>query len=180
MNLDEIKFQATEVFEQLFSCGQIKKGNIVVAGCSSSEICGGLIGHDSSEEIGKAVFAALNESALKHGVFLACQCCEHLNRAIVIEREAAERYGLEEVSVVPWLKGGGSFATAAYAGFSDPVVVEQVRAHVGIDVGDTLIGMHLKAVAVPFRIQRKEIGNARVVCAYTRPKLIGGERARYK
>mgnify|MGYP004684015317 FL=1 len=112
-------------------------------------------------------------------IWLAAQCCEHLNRAIIIERACAEQYGLEIVNVVPQPKAGGSFATAAYAGMNDPVAVEAIRAHAGVDIGGTLIGMHLKSVAVPVRVSLKKIGEANILCARTRPKFIGGSRAHY-
>ena len=150
-----------------------------MVGCSSSEIGSEKIGTHSSAEVGKAVFEGIKAELDKKGIFLVAQCCEHLNRALILERAAAEKYGYEEVNVVPQLKAGGSFATAAYAGFRDPVAVEKIRAHAGMDIGDTLIGMHLKRVAVPVRISHRTIGAARVVCARTRRKFVGGERAHY-
>ena len=113
----------------------------------------------------------------ENGIYLAAQCCEHLNRALVVERAAAEKYMLDEVCVRPMPKAGGSFATAVYDRMSDPVMVEHVKAHAGMDIGCTLIGMHLKDVAVPLRLSCKKIGDALVTAAYTRPKLIGGVRA---
>jgi len=177
--LDEIVLQTEKAVTQLLAAAGLKRGDILVVGCSSSEICSYQIGSHSSGDTGRAVFKAIFDITEQNGLFLAAQCCEHLNRALVIEEAAAEKYGLEPVCVVPWLKGGGSFATAAYYGFAHPVVVEHIRAHAGIDIGDTLIGMHLRDVAVPVRIDQKNIGGAHVVCARTRPKLIGGERARY-
>jgi len=126
-----------------------------------------------------AVYTALYQELKPKGIYLAAQCCEHLNRALILEAEAAQAYGYEPVNVVPQLKAGGSFATAAYATLEHPVAVEHIKAHAGIDIGDTLIGMHMKDVAVPVRIKTKEIGSAHVVCARTRPKFIGGIRARY-
>lgn len=180
INIDEIKVQVSKAVQEVINARAVSKGSIFVIGCSSSEIAGGLIGHASNEDIGKAVFEAANDVCIKNKMYLAAQCCEHLNRALVIERECAEKYGYDEICVVPWLKGGGSFAAAAYHGFSAPVVVEHIKAAAGIDIGSTLIGMHLKDVAVPLRLSEKFIGNAYVTAAYTRPKLIGGERARYK
>ena len=145
----------------------MERGQIMVVGCSSSEIAAHRIGSYSSGEIGQAVYEALMKELEPREIYLAAQCCEHLNRALVLEKEAAERYGYEMVNVVPALKAGGSFATAAYAGMRCPVAVERIQAHAGIDIGDTLIGMHLRAVAVPVRISVKEIGGARVVCART-------------
>lgn len=157
----------------------MKRDSILVIGCSSSEVTGGRIGKNSSEEIGQVIFQTAKKITDEMGVFLACQCCEHLNRALVIENACAEKYGYEPVCVVPWLHGGGSFATAAYHHFSQPVVVEHIKASAGIDIGDTLIGMHLKDVAVPVHFSQQKIGEAHVVAAYSRPKLIGGERAHY-
>lgn len=157
----------------------MKRDSILVIGCSSSEVTGGRIGKNSSEEIGQVIFQTAKKITDEMGVFLACQCCEHLNRALVIETACAEKYGYEPVCVVPWLHGGGSFATAAYHHFSQPVVVEHIKASAGIDIGDTLIGMHLKDVAVPVHFSQQKIGEAHVVAAYSRPKLIGGERAHY-
>ena len=130
-----------------------------------------------SPEVAREVFSAFSECAREKGIYLAVQCCEHLNRAIVIEREAAS--GLEEVNVIPQPKAGGSMATAAYSVFADPVVVEEIKADAGIDIGFTLIGMHLKRVAVPLRLENNRIGEALVVAARTRPKFIGGSRAVY-
>lgn len=180
INIEEIKSQVKKAVQEVINAHPLAEGSIFVIGCSSSEIAGGQIGHASNEEIGKAVFDAANEICNKNKIFLASQCCEHLNRALVIEKECAQKYSYDEVCVVPWLKGGGSFATAAYHGFKNPVVVEHVKASAGLDIGSTLIGMHLKDVAVPLRLSEKNIGNAYVTAAYTRPKLIGGERARYQ
>ena len=130
--------------------------------------------------MGEAVFDAIYGAARAHGVLLAAQCCEHLNRALIVEEETAVTYGLEMVNVVPQLKAGGSFSTAAWNAFEKPCAVESIKAHAGIDIGDTLIGMHLKHVAVPVRTSVKEIGSAHVVCARTRLKYIGGERAAYQ
>lgn len=180
MNLSEISKQLTAVITNLLEEHPQKKGSVFVIGCSSSEIAGGKMGKDSSEEIGKTVFETANKLLSEKGIYLACQCCEHLNRALVVEEECADKFGFEVVSVVPWLHGGGSFAMAAYKGFKNPVVVEHVKATAGIDIGDVLIGMHLRDVAVPVHPVQKTIGEAHVVAAWCRPKLIGGERARYE
>lgn len=179
ISLEEIKEQTREVLHELLDAAKLKKGQILVVGCSSSEIGSYKIGSHSSAEIGQAVCSTLYEELKPLGIYLAAQCCEHLNRAIIMEEEAAERYGYDAVNVVPQLKAGGSFATAAYGLFESPVAVEHIKAHAGIDIGDTLIGMHLRDVAVPVRIAAKEIGCAHVVCARTRLKFIGGERAHY-
>ena len=178
-NLSEISRQTEKIIAELLDSHPQKKGSVFVIGCSSSEVAGGSIGKDSSAEIGKVIFEAAERILSEKGIFLACQCCEHLNRALVVERDCAEKYGLDEVSVVPWIHGGGSFATAAYYGFKEPVVVEHIKATAGIDIGSTLIGMHLKEVAVPVHPEQKFVGKAYVTAAYSRPKLIGGERARY-
>ena len=179
VDLDLVQEQAASVAEELIAAAKMKEGQILVVGCSSSEIDSFKIGSHSNGDIGMVVYTALNEECRPLGIYLAAQCCEHLNRALILEEEAALKYGYDPVNVVPQLKAGGSFATAAYATLEHPVAVEHIKAHAGIDIGDTLIGMHLKDVAVPVRIQTKEIGSARVVCARTRPKFIGGIRARY-
>lgn len=179
IELEDIKSQVKHVLEELLETAGIRPGQILVVGCSSSEIDSFKIGSHSSADIGMAVYTVLYQELKDRGIYLAAQCCEHLNRALILEAEAAEKYGYEPVNVVPQLKAGGSFATAAYATLEHPVAVEHIKAHAGIDIGDTLIGMHLKDVAVPVRIQTKEVGSAHVVCARTRPKFVGGIRARY-
>ena len=179
MDLKTIRQEARAVAEELITTAQMKPGQTLVVGCSSSEIHNSKLGTDSSQEIGQAVFEALYACTKEHGLYLAAQCCEHLNRALILEEEAAERYGYEQVNVVPQPKAGGSFATAAYHSFAHPAAVEHIRAAAGMDIGDTLIGMHLKEVAVPVRIERRQIGAARVICARTRLKFTGGARAVY-
>ena len=178
--LEELRQEVRIAAEELLSAANMKPGQILVVGCSSSEIASHKIGSYSSAEIGKAVFEELYAVTKSQGLYLAAQCCEHLNRALIVEEEAAEKYGLEMVNVVPQLKAGGSFATAAYASMRDPVAVEAVHAQGGIDIGGTLIGMHLCPVAVPLRLVNDRIGKARLLCAYTRPKFIGGVRAKYE
>ena len=180
VDLDLVQEQAASVAEELIAAAKMKEGQILVVGCSSSEIAAHTIGCYSSKEVGEAVFNALYKVTRKHGLYLAAQCCEHLNRAIIIEEEAALKYGLEMVNVKPQLKAGGSFSTAAWNEFEHPCAVEYIQAHAGIDIGDTLIGMHLRHVAVPVRTTIKSIGSAHVVCARTRLKYIGGERAAYQ
>lgn len=169
--------EARAVIEELFLKADLKAGNIVVVGCSTSEIIGSTIGTNSSPDTAGTVFEALYEFAKEKGIYLAFQCCEHLNRAIVVER-AAVPFG-EAVNVVPQPKAGGSMATQAYDHFIDPIVLEEIKADAGIDIGSTLIGMHLKRVAVPLRLDNRIIGEATVVAARTRPKFIGGTRAVY-
>lgn len=177
--LDEIKKQAENAARELSDLAGLKEKSLVVIGCSSSEISDYHIGSHSSGEIGQAVFSAIYGVFQSKGIYVAAQCCEHLNRALILEEEAAMLYGYEIVNVVPMLKAGGSLATAAYSTLKQPVAVESIKAHAGIDIGDTLIGMHLKPVAVPVRLKTQTIGCARVVAARTRPKYIGGERAFY-
>lgn len=174
-----IKEQSKTVIKELFENTQLNPGNILVIGCSSSEVIGNNIGKGSSYDVAKIIFDAVYPEIKAKGLYLAAQCCEHLNRAIIIENECAEKYGLDPVAVIPQAKAGGSFATVAYQSFDNPTVVEHIRAHAGIDIGDTLIGMHLRDVAVPIRLSIKNIGSANLVCAYTRPKFIGGCRAAY-
>lgn len=177
--LNKIKSEAAAAAMELCEAAGLKKGDIFVVGCSSSEVGGEKIGTSSSENVGKAVFDGIYQVLKEKGIFLASQCCEHLNRSLVIERECCEKYNLEEVCVVPQPKAGGSFATAAYKAFESPVVVEEITGNAGIDIGGTLIGMHLKRVCVPVRLSVKKIGQAPIICAKTRPRLIGGERAVY-
>lgn len=178
-DFEKISAQARTAAEELLDAAGLKAGDLFVVGCSSSEVLGGRIGKASSEAAAESVFHGVYPVLRERGIWLAAQCCEHLNRALILEKEAAVRYGYEIVSVIPQPKAGGAFATVAYKTFEEPVAVEHIRAGAGMDIGDTLIGMHLKDVAVPVRIRTKEIGDARVVCARTRPKLIGGERAVY-
>ena len=176
-NLRDTAYNATlEVIEK----ANLSKGDILVVGCSSSEIGGAVIGTDSNEDIAGQVFSGIYSAVKKKGVFLAAQCCEHLNRAIIIENELCEKLQLQKVWVVPKKKAGGSFGTSAWANFVNPCAVEHIKADAGMDIGGTLIGMHLKEVAVPMRISTNKIGNANLICAYTRPKYIGGPRAEYE
>ena len=176
---EKIVEQSKNMIEEFLSVVKMNKGEILVVGCSSSEIVGETIGKGSDFNAAKAVYEGIAPILNKNGIYLAAQCCEHLNRALVVERECAEKYGLEVVCVVPKAKAGGSFATAAYEKFREPVVVEKIKAHAGVDVGSTLIGMHLRAVAVPVRLSIKTLGNANLTFARTRPKYIGGPRAIY-
>ena len=177
--LDQIRNEAKLAAQQICQAGKLKKGQILVVGCSSSEVSGAKIGTYSSPEVAERVFTGIYQAVQEAEIYLAAQCCEHLNRALILEAEAADRYGYEQVNVVPQPKAGGSFATNAYKYFQHPVAVEHIKAHAGMDIGDTLIGMHLKDVAVPVRIGTKQIGEAHLVCARTRAKFIGGERAVY-
>lgn len=176
---EEITGQAKQAVTELLERARLEPGDIFVVGCSSSEVGGHRIGSDSSPEVAQAILDGIYPILKEKGIYLAAQCCEHLNRAIVLEKEVARAYGLAPVNVVPQPKAGGSFATAAYKAFSHPVMVEHVKAAAGIDIGGTLIGMHLREVAVPTRLSIKQIGEANIICARTRPKFIGGQRAHY-
>lgn len=169
--------QATAVMRELGEKAKLKAGDIVVVGCSTSEIIGSKIGTNSSPDVAGIVFSGIYHYANKMGWQLAFQCCEHLNRAIVVEKSAVSN--AEIVNVVPQPKAGGSMATQAYKHFKNPVVVEEIKADAGIDIGFTLIGMHLKKVAVPLRLENNKIGEATILAARTRPKFIGGSRAAY-
>lgn len=177
--LGQVKEEAQQAVAELLEQARLCEGDILVVGCSSSEVAGERIGTSSSLETAQAVFEGIYKVVREKGIYLAAQCCEHLNRAIIIEKELAKRERIPVVNVVPQPKAGGSFATTAYKRFSEPVAVEKIGAHAGMDIGDTLIGMHLVEVAVPVRIPTKKVGQAHLVCARTRGKFIGGERAVY-
>ena len=174
---EEITKQAVSAVSEIIEKAGLKKGQILVVGCSTSEILGSKIGSNSSPEAAEAIFAGIHKCASEKGIYIAAQCCEHLNRAIIVEREAVPF--AEPVNVVPQPKAGGSFATAAYKTFKDPVALEEIKADAGLDIGGTLIGMHLKRVAVPVRLENNRIGQAFVLAARVRPKFIGGSRAHY-
>ncbi|MEA5091299.1 hypothetical protein SDC9_22503 [bioreactor metagenome] len=180
MELEKIELQLIAAAEELITIANPQKGQVFVVGCSTSEVVGSKIGTAGSMEAAEIIFRVLQEVANKHELFLAVQCCEHLNRALVTETAAAEKYGWEEVGVRPVRYAGGALATIAYANFTTPIVVEKIVAHLGLDIGQTLIGMHLKRVAVPVRLAQQKIGDAILTAARTRPPLIGGERAVYK
>ena len=174
----ELYNQAKQAAEEIIAAAGLKSGDILVVGCSSSEITGGVIGHNSSLETAEQVFGGIYEATQAKGIYLAAQCCEHLNRAVCVERAAVPN--AETVWVVPQPKAGGSFATTAYRTFKEPVMLEEIKADAGLDIGGTLIGMHLKRVAVPVRLSLDHIGSAILLAARTRPKYIGGERAKYE
>ncbi len=178
MDFTQIQKQLRLVTDELF-CKQNLHGKLVVLGCSSSEVMGVHIGKGSSAEAGRVIVKELLQITQEKGAFLAVQCCEHLNRALVVERAVAESHRLCLVSAVPALHAGGSGAVAAFQNAKDPVLVECIAADFGIDIGDTFIGMHVRHVQIPFRPSIKEIGNAHISCLRSRPKLIGGERAMY-
>lgn len=169
--------QTTAAVKELAEKAGLKAGDIVVVGCSTSEVLGSKIGTNSSPEAAAQLFAALYDYTAANGFYLAVQCCEHLNRAIVVQREAVPF--AQTVNVIPQPKAGGSLATEAYRRLPNAVVVEEIKADAGLDIGLTMIGMHLKSVAVPVRLENKTIGEALVSAARTRPKFIGGVRAVY-
>ena len=176
---EQIKEQAERAVRELLEVSKLQPGDLLVIGCSSSEIMGERIGKGSSMEAAQAVYEGIAPVLEEKGILLAVQCCEHLNRALIVERSTAEKFGYEPVNVRPWAHAGGSFATTVWEHMEQPAAVEHIRAHAGMDIGDTLIGMHLREVAVPVRLSIRKIGAASLVCARTRPKFVGGERARY-
>ena len=176
MNLEALAQEIEEDAEELISVAKGKSGQVLVVGCSSSEVLGNKIGTGGS----KVLYTTLRKVCRKHKMILAAQCCEHLNRALVVDQKAMEKFGWQQVTVRPIEHAGGAFAATAYNELKNPVVVEKIQADMGLDIGQTLIGMHLKRVAVPVRLSRKKLGNAVLTAARTRPPLIGGERAVYK
>ena len=177
---EEIRKSARAALLELLDVAALKPGQQVVIGCSSSEIMGQKIGKGSTPEAAKAVVDEILPILKARGLCLEAQCCEHLNRALVVERDVAEAHGFEIVNAIPQLHAGGSFAMTAWANFKDPVLVETIVADAGLDIGGTLIGMHLRRVAIPVRLSIKKIGEANILCARTRPKYIGGARAVYQ
>ena len=177
---EEITLQARTVVTELLEQANMRPGSLLVIGCSSSEMVGEKIGKGSSVDAAQAAFAGIAPVLKEQGIELAVQCCEHLNRALIMERRVAEKRGYEIVNVVPQPKAGGSFAVTAWNAMEDPVAVDEIKAEAGIDIGGTLIGMHLRRVAVPVRTSLNKIGEAIVLCARTRPKFIGGPRAIYQ
>mgnify|MGYP001534266605 CR=1 FL=1 len=175
--LAQVKEESANAARQLAEAARLHKGQIVVVGCSTSEVVGHNVGSWSTPEVANAIFEGLNSVFAPMGVYIAAQCCEHLNRALIVEHEAVPNG--EIVNVMPQPKAGSSFATAAYHSFRHPVALEEIRADAGLDIGGTLIGMHLKKVAVPVRLQQNHIGQAILLAARVRPKFIGGERAIY-
>ncbi|WP_373688788.1 TIGR01440 family protein [Brevibacillus daliensis] len=172
--------QAYQAVSELAEIAGLTSDQIMVIGCSSSEVIGEHIGKAGSTDAAIALWKGISKAQDKYGFSLAFQCCEHLNRALVVESKTAESHRLEEVSVIPVPRAGGSMAAHAFTQMKHPVVVENILAHAGLDIGGTLIGMHLKLVAVPVRLQVKKLGEAHLIAARSRPKLIGGSRAVYE
>ncbi|MGN1400509.1 MAG: TIGR01440 family protein [Bacillus sp. (in: firmicutes)] len=175
----KVSEQLLEVLEDLKGAPNFDRCRLLVVGCSTSEVKGSKIGTAGTEEVAAAIFQAVQSFSEKHGIKVAFQCCEHLNRALVVDADTLEQSGCEEVAVVPVRKAGGALAAYAYRNLPEARVVEHIQADAGIDIGDTFIGMHLKHVAVPVRPHQRKIGEAHVTMAVTRPKLIGGPRAVY-
>jgi uncharacterized protein (TIGR01440 family) len=180
MEITQLQEQLHSILTEFKEKVSLKTGQVFVVGCSTSEVIGERIGTAGTFEVAEMIYKEIKEFADSAGVSLAFQCCEHLNRAIVLERETAERKNLDEVTVVPARSAGGAMAAHAYRSFEDPVMVEFIKADAGIDIGDTFIGMQLKHVAIPVRVSQKSLGGAHVTLAVTRPKLIGGVRAVYE
>jgi uncharacterized protein (TIGR01440 family) len=178
--LEEVSARLREALEALLSVAAMRPGQILVVGGSTSEVVGRRIGTGGSLEVAGALLRPVFHLAGQAGLVVAVQGCEHINRALAVERATAERYTLDEVTVVPVAHAGGSLASFAYSMFADPVMVEAIQGHAGIDVGDTFIGMHLRPVVVPVRLAFDRIGEAHLTLARTRPKLVGGERAVYR
>lgn len=179
-DLATIGRQTTQAVEELIKTARLKPGNILVVGCSTSEVQGKRIGSYGSDVVAARILSSLRKVCCTYQVSLAVQCCEHLNRALVVEQTVAALNNLEEVTVIPVAKAGGALAAQAMNEFVNPVVVESITAHAGIDIGSTLIGMHIKRVAIPVRLSQRHIGQAYLTAAHTRPKLIGGARAIYE
>jgi uncharacterized protein (TIGR01440 family) len=179
-NLEKWQQDLRALLDDFQTQAEIKKDDLIVIGCSTSEVIGEKIGTAGSEDVAKLIFQTLSDLTSTTDAHLAFQCCEHLNRALVVEQKVAKAKGFEEVTVIPVRQAGGAMATYAYQHMEHPVVVEFIKADSGIDIGDTFIGMHLKHVAVPLRSKIKQIGAAHITMAKTRPKLIGGTRAVYE
>lgn len=177
--MQNIQTQVRTALLELLEVAQLERGDLVVVGCSSSEVAGGTIGKNSAPQAAQAVYDALSPILKEHGLYLAAQCCEHLNRTLIVEREYACRRNLQRVNVVPHAHAGGAFATHVYGAMEQPCAVSSVQAQAGLDIGQTLIGMHLAPVAVPVRTSVEKIGGAVLTCARTRLPFVGGERAKY-
>jgi len=179
--MEGLRQQARKAIEEFLELFPMPEGSLFVLGGSTSEVLGEKVGTRPSLEAAEAILEGLLPPLLDRGILVAVQGCEHLNRALVVERRALEAYGLEEVTVFPHPKAGGALATAAFLRFRDPVMVESLKAqaHGGMDIGGVLIGMHLRPVAVPLRLSTRKLGEAILLAAKTRPRLVGGARAVY-
>ncbi len=182
MDYEMVKAQASQAVKEILEGARLKEGSIFVIGCSSSEILGDQIGTATSMEAAEAVYDGIIPVLRENGILAAAQCCEHLNRALVVERSTMEKFGFEQVNAIPQPNhAGGALGTVCYQRFEDPVLVEDIgaRADAGIDIGGTMIGMHMHSVVVPMRISLRKIGEASIICARHRPKYVGGQRAIY-
>lgn len=177
--LEKIKNDLLAALEELYEAAKPEEDGILVVGCSTSEVIGKKIGTGGSEETAKVICDTIMNFCRNKKLFLAAQCCEHLNRALVVEKECAKMYGLTRVNAVPHAHAGGAFGTAVYGSMKQPYLVENVSADIGIDIGNTFIGMHIRPVCVPVRVQTKNIGEAPLTLARSRCKYVGGERAHY-
>lgn len=180
MDINLLQGQTISIVNQLLEDSNLSSNQIFVIGCSTSRVAGYKIGKHSSEQVAKCIFEAAYPILKEKGIHLAVQCCEHLNRAIVLEEIAARQYGFDRVNAVPRINAGGALAAYAYEHMSEAVLVEYIKADAGMDIGGTMIGMHLRPVVVPIHFENDKIGQATVICAKTRPKYIGGPRAIYK
>ncbi len=182
MDFKEIEAQSRTAVKEILIEARLTKGSIFVIGCSSSEILGDQIGTATNLDSANAVFDGIIPVLKEQGIFPAVQCCEHLNRALVVERNILEKYDFEQVNAIPQPNhAGGALATVAYQRFENPILVESIKskADAGIDIGGTMIGMHMHNVVVPMRISLRKIGEAPIICARHRPKYVGGQRAIY-
>ncbi|NMA32089.1 MAG: TIGR01440 family protein [Candidatus Methanofastidiosa archaeon] len=179
MDLSLIKQQTFMIIDQLLKISKLTSNDIFILGCSTSAVLGYKIGKRPSGQIAECIFETVYPVLKNVNIYLAVQCCEHLNRAIVVEQDLVKQYGLEQVNVIPEKNAGGSLAAHAFKHMYNAVVVEYIQAHAGIDIGGTMIGMHLKPVVIPIHFEENKIGQATVICARTRPKYIGGDRAKY-
>ncbi|MBZ6527417.1 TIGR01440 family protein [Aerococcaceae bacterium DSM 111021] len=179
MNQEKLKQDLKTIVQDVLDVALLQKGDTFVLGCSSSEVVGGMIGKNTSEDVGDLIVSTMKELLDQEQINLAVQGCEHLNRSLVVERAYAKSAGLDEVFVIPALNAGGAATVAAFKYFEEPVVVEHIVAQAGLDIGDTAIGMHVKYVQVPVRPSIKELGSAHVTALRSRPKYIGGPRAQY-
>ena len=182
MDFKDITEQSRQAVTEIIKAANLKEGSLFVIGCSSSEVLGSQIGTATNMDSARAIYDGIIPVLREHGILPAAQCCEHLNRALVVERACMEKYGFEQVNAIPQPNhAGGAFGTVCYERFADPVLVEDIggRADAGIDIGGTMIGMHMHAVAVPMRISLRKIGEAPIICARHRPKYVGGQRAIY-
>ena len=180
VDIEEIRQLTQRGLNELLEQAKLESGDLFVLGLSTSEVQGKMIGKHSNIEIGRTIVKTMLETLTPMGIHLAVQGCEHLNRELVVEKSVAKEKGFEIVNVFPQINAGGAGQIAAFENFADPVEVEHVVANAGMDIGDTFIGMHVKFVQVPVRTSVKEIGQAHVTYLRSRPKYIGGPRAKYE